>query len=1669
MAVAQQYNNEWIKYPQTYYKFKVGSNGLYRIPKSALDAAGIGNVDVRFFELWRNGSRVPVYTTAASGPLASNGYIEFWGEANDGKPDKDLYRNAVYQHNTAKSLLTDTAVYFLSVNTDQSGFFYADPGNDVASNVLPAETYFMYKAGNYYANKINSGFAAVIGEYVYSSSYDRGEFWSSDAVRPATPLSTTLSGLPVYTGGPNATLRYGAMGDALNARTLQISVNNNLLQDTIMDYFVDVHTTIDLPLSMISSGTATVKFQNTSSVSTDRLVVSYFEINYPRLFDFSNQRSFKFSLPASGAKYLEITNFNYGSTAPVLLNLTNGQRITGDISTPGTVKFVIGAGGARDFVLVNVEASNVTEVTSLTSKTFKRYNDPANQGDYIIISNKLLFNGTHGNNPVEDYRAYRASAAGGSHSAIIVDIDELVDQFAFGIKKSPLSIKNFLKYARAYFGTTPKNVFLIGRGVTYNLYRINESNASADLINLVPTFGYPGSDNMLSSANAASPIAITSIGRLSVVHPYEIENYLEKVIEYENVQKNSPNTLAAREWMKNVMHVTGSSDPYLGTVLCNYMGVYKQIIEDTSFGAKVSSFCKTTTNTIEQINSEKIAQLFEEGISVLTYFGHSSTTTLEFNLDKPESYNNQGKYPIFFVNGCNAGNFFTFNASRLQFNETLSEKFTLAKQRGGVAFVASTHFGIVNYLNIYLNHLYAYMSKSDFGKPLGQITRDALQEMLAATGPNDYYARLHAEEITIHGDPLVMINEMGKPDYVVEESQVKINPTFVSVAENSFRVKIRIVNNGKALNDSIMVDIKRQYPDGSVESVLRKKIEGVRYADSITVDLPVIATRDKGTNKIIVIVDADMQVDEVTKDNNTVTKEVVIFEDEARVTYPYNYSVINNNKQKLYASTANALSVSKTYTMELDTTQLFNSPLKVSKTLTSIGGVLEFDPGITYQDSMVYYWRVASEPVDNRPPLWSNSSFRYIAGVNEGFAQAHYYQHTNSEIDRITLDPVTKKWKYGTRTNEIYVRNGMFGTAVSTAAELSVSVNDQTFISSACLGRSVMFNVFDPITFKPWKNVDQNGNNLYLSGSASANCAATRIYNFEFSYLTPSSRKLIMNFMDSIPNGYYVIVRSFDNNNPNSFSYTWRGDTTLFGSNNSLYHKLLGAGMMNVDSINAAKAWIFTYKKNDPDFIPKYVVSQGIYDRVSITDVVNTPDTLGRISSPVFGPAKEWKNVIWNGSSLEGANNDNPDVEIVGIDASKAETVLAVLDKNTKNFDISTVNAEQYPYMKLKMRNIDSITLTPYQLSSWMVYYTPMPEGAIAPNIFYEGKDTLEVGEPLSFGVAFKNISQHNFDSLSVKMNIVDRNNVTRSINIPKQKPLIINDTVTVKYTIDSKDYIGANTIYFDFNPNNEQPEQYQFNNFLFKNFYVKDDHINPLLDVTFDGVHILNRDIVSAKPHIQIKLKDEAKFLLLNDTALSSVQIRYPDGSLRTYHFDSDTLRFTPATAGSDNSAVIDFQPQFINQYNPEGDEYELIVKGKDRSGNKAGSEYRVAFTVITKAMISNLLNYPNPFSTSTAFVFTLTGSEIPQNMKIQILTVTGKIVREITKEELGPIRIGRNITEFKWDGTDQFGQKLANGVYLYRFVTSLNGKRMDKYKAQGDNTDKFFNNGYGKMYLMR
>ena len=1670
---AQVFNNEWIDYSKTYYKFKIGATGLYRISQASLSAIALGNTPAQDFQLWRNGKQVPIYTSVQTGSLGSSDYIEFWAERNDGIADNALYRISDHQLNDRRSLQTDTAAFFLTVNPGGTNLRLVPTVNNIPGNILPPEPYFMHMVGDQLVNqRMNPGFAAVVGDYVYSSNYDAGEGWSTTDIGPGATRDDLQTNLNVYSGAgaPNAYFNLSASGNALNPRKVLLRINGDTIIFQPLDFFDYVKLSAPVPLALISSGTALIQMTNAGTATSDRMVVGKEQLFYPRQFNFGGAINFKFTLPAApGGNYLEITNFNHNGTPPVLYDLTNGRRYVADITNPALIKIaLLPSAVARQLVLVSEDVANVGNVSSFQQRNFTNFALPANQGNYLIITSPALALASNGSNPIEEYRTYRSSAAGGSYNAKVYMMDELIDQFGLGIKMHPLSVRNFISWARLNFNAPLKNIFLVGKGLTYNQFRANEANINMPKMGFVPTFGWPASDNLMS-AEPGNEIPLTPIGRLSVVTGDEIAVYLNKVKQYEQAQAFSSPLLADKAWMKNVVQIVGSSNPALETLLVSYMNRYKDIINDTFFGGKVYSFSKTSSQSVEQVNNAHVYKLFNEGISLLNYFGHSSATTLEFNLDNPENYNNPGKYPVMIAMGCNAGNFYTFNLTRLQVKETISERFVLANERGTIAFIASSSLGLVQYLDLLNTGAYHAISKTHYGKTLGEILIAAITEVFNITTQNDFYARIHCEQATIHGDPALRLNTFEKPDYVIEDPLIKISPSFISIAETQFKVDAAFINKGKAINKNIVVELKRTYPDLTTAVIRRDTIPGIRFIDSLSYTLPISPTRDKGLNKITITVDADNEVDELYESNNSVTKDVFIFADEARPVYPYEYAILNKQNIKFIASTADVFAAQKQYRMELDTTELFNSPFKLTQNITSAGGVLEFMPVVTFTDSTVYYWRVAPVPTSG-PFNWNRSSFVYLPNSDPGFNQSHYFQHDKSGKNKILLKAVNRNWVFDSIQNNLFIKNGVFGSATNQEGDITVSVNGDPYIRSACVGYSLIFNLFNPNNLVP---------NLNLSGAygSALVCSPSRRWNYEYSYMNSTSRKAIMDFMDSIPNGYYVTVRTINNvSQPaGGFINNWKNDTTIYGPGNSLYHKLLSVGFNELDSFYKIRAMSFIYKKNDNSFTPKSTVSNGAFDVITLNQDIKCPDTLGFVTSPVFGPAKAWKQLKLSGSA-ELTPGDSVTLNVIGIRVDGAESILFNgLNPTQQDFDVSSIDAGIYPFVKLQLRTFDKINYTPYQLRYWRLTYVPVPEGAIAPNLHFTTKDVMDIGEPFDFRVAFKNISEVAFDSMKVKMVITDRNNVPNIIPIPRRRPLPasgnLNDTLIVGSSINTVNFPGTNTIYLEVNPDNDQLEQYHFNNFVYRNFYVKPDSLNPILDVTFDGAHILNKDIVSSKPVIIVKLKDEARWMILDDTSLLKLQVRYPDGSLRRFFFNNDSLRFTPAgqAPNSDNTATIEFKP-FFPVDTDEDEYYELIISGKDKSNNTAGNlEYRVAFQVINKPMISNILNYPNPFTTSTAFVFTITGNEVPQNIKIEIMTITGKIVREITTNELGPLRIGRNITEFKWDGTDQYGQKLANGIYLYRVVTNLNGKTLDKYKARDDKTDKYFNKGYGKMYLMR
>ena len=1679
-----QLNNSWIDYSKTYYKFKVGKTGVYRINQSTLSAAGLADTPAEQFQLWRNGEEVSLFISVPSGTLTIADYIEFWGVRNDGKPDKNLYRDTSYQLSDSFSLHTDTATYFLTINPAGNNLRFAAAVNDIAANTLAPDAYFMNKRGVSFNTQYNRGYAQQVGEYVYSSSYDKGEGYTSNNAAPCCDLYQDFYSLHLYTGAPANSISFyiTAFGNALYPRNLRVKFYNTILfDDAPMSYFTIVKKQVDnIPLSIIQNPEYLWLSVNGVTPppgvanSNDRIVVGEMVLTYPSKFNFNNERNFYFELAASAAgNYIEIDNFNAGTTPPILYSISDGRRYEGDISVPGKVRFALPASSTaiRKFNLVNQEAVNIIAVNTITPKSFINFATVANQGDYIIISHSSLFNDGNGVDYVDQYSKYRASVLGGSFHTKIITIDELNDQFAFGIKKHPAAIRDFIRFANQQFSIKPKYVFLIGRGMNGLESKQNENDPVTDKIDLVQSFGWPASDVLLACSPGQN-VPLIPIGRLAVINGTEIKYYLNKVKQYEQAQASTSQTIADKGWMKNIINAAGGADNAETDLFVNYLDDYKAISQDSAFGSYTETFVKASSSAVEQANGERIQQLINGGVSVIQYFGHSSANTLAFNLSSPEVYTNQGRYPFFNVSGCSAGNFYIFDPARLLGNMTLSEKYVLADQRGSIGFIASTHLGIPPFLNFFNTKLYDAFSRDLYGNTIGNQLKKTLQDLGGNPQNLDFYTQIHLEELNLHGDPAIRINSFAHPDFVIEEQLVKVSPTIISVADNSFAVNIKMMNIGKVTNDSIRVSVIRKLPNDSLKIIFNELIPGIKNADSLSFIIPINPGTDKGLNKIIVTLDVDNKVQELSETNNTITKEFYILEDEIRPVSPYNYSIVNKQKITFSASTANALSGQRQYQMELDTTELFNSSFKKQYSGNGVGGTIEFTPSdVTFTDSTVYYWRTSMVPVNGSQQIWNSFSFVYLPNGGTGFNQSHYYQHTKSAYSNtLTLDS-DRVFRYTSKQRTLTVKTGIY--PFTNYERINVTVDFDQLDFYGCRFNVLQFYVYDKSTLAPWKNYSVTnpvtGEVTGRFGSwkpclRDASSDGTRNF-FEFPYDSLKYRKRAMDFIDSIPDGMYVSITNLGRSTNNKFIIDWKADQTTLGSGNSIYHKLKSIGFSQIDSFTRNIPFVFIYQKNTPSFIPKQKMGTSVADQLEAAYSLPTKYISGTIESPAFGPARSWKSLHWYGKSIDNTKADSVTIQVFGVSKTGVQILMATVSPLALDTSISFINAAAYPYIKLKMLNTDRSFATPNQLKYWRVNADYVPEGAVAPNILYSMKDSVEQGDKINFALAFKNISAVAFDSLKVKFIITDHNNVPHAIAIAKKKALASGDTLVVNYSIDTKEYPGNNTLYVMINPDNDQPEEYFYNNFIYKDFYVKEDKFNPLLDVTFDGVHILNRDIIAAKPHILVKLKDESHFLALSDTALLKLQVRYPDGNLRNYFF-GDSVRFNPANlSNGENTASIDFMPYF-----PEDGDYQLIVSGKDVAGNKAGKlEYRVTFSIINKPMISNMLNYPNPFTTSTAFVFTVTGSEVPQNIRIQVLTITGKVVREITNNELGPIHIGRNITDFKWDGTDTYGQKLANGVYLFRVITNLNGKSLDKYTSQGDKTDKYFNNGYGKMYLMR
>ncbi len=1651
LEAQQRFGNEWINFNQEYYKIQISQDGIYRIGYSTLVSAGINvnTINPKNFQLFNLGKEQYIYILGEEDDRFDAGdFIEFYAKKNDGIPDTPLYRTSKEQPHTFFSLYTDTNSYFLTwVST--GGKRMASFADTTFSSLIP-ETYFMHTVNATYAETFWDGNPVL--EYGALSEYTDAEGWLGGLFKRGQTNNRDIQTPYLYNAGAAAfatLLWYGRSdvvlpaGQTMNHHmVVRVSANNTTyrqLIDTTYKGYVTVRKYFDLLNSDIGNTTTRFQFSiiNNLGLIADNHCVGGVFLTYPRLFNLGNTSKFAFNfvgLVAGTKSFVKFINYNSSKSTPLIYDKTNHLRIRGSINL-GALQFILPNSNRVKEIYI-CDSTDILSVISLEKIQFVDFDLPNNSYDYLIITNNKLLQGA------TEYAVYRASTG---YKPLVVTSQQLFNQFYYGLHH-PMALRNFCDFALEKLPAQPKYLLLLGKGQLHYLVRSDTIGFNYDL---VPTWGTPGSDYMITSGlkgTVYEPAIPT--GRIPAITNVDINNYLNKIKEYEA----TPSQL----WQKNILHLAGGRDIVENTNFSAYLNGYKPIIEGPMVGGRTKLYSKDQSVSVSSGLKLYIQKDIENGLGMLTYVGHGASDILEIDFGGPSEMSNKGKYPLMMFSGCVLGNSYT--------KGSLGEKFILYPDGGTVGWIANSGYGFTSELDAFNLRYYQNVSNKSYNKGVGDILKQSIIDYQDASG-NNVFNTIHSRQFAFEGDPAIHMYFKSQSDYSI--SNVFITPRDVTALSDSFAVAVVINNTGKALTDSFTISLKRTLPNNTIIQLPSLRKRSTYNTDTTYFWIKSKDVKTKGINYFDAYVDAQLEITESNEANNRYSLQFFMASEGVQIISPTPYSIVNKKAFTLKAQSSAIDGVMHDFVFELDTNANFNSPFKQVSSIISTDFIAAWQPILVPSDSMVYYWRVKLNNVIGLS-AWESSSFIYIENSPGGWAQKHFQQFNNIQSATLLIDTTSRTFNFLRKTSSFYslTTYGQNGSSVRTHNQnywptRYLTIGDGISIiaynpdNEARYSYTSQFNlpaqVPDPfapgntglVTIKPsgtfWFNTNHIGN-----------------ANFQ------ASRDSLRNHINNIPSGYHIFVH----NGRNTGVENW--DTSLINA-----FKRIGASKLGV----VKEGWpyfLMTRKNAMPD--------DALYEE--------TADTLNGLAGPplaqklekftqiyplakvgsmssewIFGASK-WRTVyVWN----SGADNskDGFHYDIIGLSNTRQEVPL-FSNLRVDTFDISSILTTNYPQLKIVMYYDDDSLRTSLQLKHWIVTFDELPEASVNVNHnFFFYKDSLQEGDSIRFNLAFQNISDVGLDSIDVQVKLLNSQNKEDTLLYTKLEPLPSGDTISFGASFSTLGRGGQNRLQIIFNPGVQQEKVYSNNGFQ-RNVFVVSDKINPILDVTFDGVHINNNEIVSPSPVILISATDENKMRLLNDTQYFKVFLVSPSKIMQRINFNLPTITFTPADSIKRRS-TIEFKPEHL----PDGI-YTLIVNVNDASGNKAGvKDYSINFEVISKATITNFYPYPNPVNNAMHFVFTITGENLPDDIKVQISTVAGKVVKTISKEELGMIHIGANITGIVWDGTDEYGDRLANGVYLYKVHIMDKKKNYTLRDTEGDayfkNDSKDINENTGKIYLLR
>lgn len=687
-----------------WFRFEAPVEGIYKITYAMLASYGINasTVDPRTIKIYNNGGKMLPETVMLEVPT-------------------DLVENAITVVGEEDGVFNQND-YILFYGRGTSFWEYDTTLNKIVRrhNVYSKENYYWITSGGSQGKRIQNlpsltGAADVVQTTTNGYSFleedkvnfvQSGRFYFGDEFNQTTKSRTYMNSLTDRVDGTPVNYKFRFINNHTDFQLLTIeesgtSIFSSQLNGTrnIADPYSSYNTGVPTETNILYSGNlvdnrSVLKFTFNANTLLSRGHLDFFEIQYQRHLSGNTGNLIFFPIDTSAAIHYKLSGF------------VNSNFSVFDISDYANVKSIsdpiVWSGGDFEFIATN-NSFLPAKYIGVHSNNFLTPGNPAE------ISNSNL----HGINPgarfviithknflaeANRFKDYRENESPNRFSTIVVDIEEVYNEFSGG-SKDVSAVRNFLKYAYQNWAISPEYVLLFGDG-DYDYRNIEGANKNFVLTyqnSFENPFSYRNlhhlstytTDDYFALINGNDPKVDLAIGRLNIQSSAEANDIINKIITYEtsNDRGNWRNLISlvaddryTSSGLEQDLH-TAPSENIASGIIPKYFNLKK--IYSSAYPDQITSAGRRKPEV-----NKAIIDAINEGTVLLNYFGHGSPSLWahEVIFDKNVTISQLTNDKFFFLTAATCD----FGYYDIPDFQSATEQLVLKRNSGSIGAISSS-------------------------------------------------------------------------------------------------------------------------------------------------------------------------------------------------------------------------------------------------------------------------------------------------------------------------------------------------------------------------------------------------------------------------------------------------------------------------------------------------------------------------------------------------------------------------------------------------------------------------------------------------------------------------------------------------------------------------------------------------------------------------------------------------------------------------------------------------------------------------------------------------------------------------------------------------------------------------------------------------------------------